>query len=217
MARLTHRLRGPVVLGALLALALPACKSTSNEPAGPTTDPAAAAAPPAQDAGGIVRVLCGADPVEGAAPLTVTFVPDVAPQGDSGLTYAWDFGDGTTSTQARPQHVYATGGTRTVQLTARRAGTTGTCTTTVYVYGNLTASCRSEATGGNGAHFRVIPSFCIGDECSYSWDFGGAGAGTRVTEARPDFTYSAPGTYTATATVRTGGQTATCRTTVTVP
>lgn len=41
------------------------------------------------------------------------------PEGDA-LTYEWDFGDGTTSTEARPQHVYPSGtGDVVVRLTVR--------------------------------------------------------------------------------------------------
>ena len=36
------------------------------------------------------------------------------------LTYAWDFGDGTTSTDVNPTHVYATAGTYQVTLTVFR-------------------------------------------------------------------------------------------------
>ena len=39
-------------------------------------------------------------------------------------SYAWDFGDGTTSTEAEPAHAFASGGVFEVTLTA----TTGTCT-----------------------------------------------------------------------------------------
>jgi PKD repeat protein len=209
------RLYGPVLACALLALALPGCKNDDERTAAPTA--AAAPAAPSTGGGGLVRALCSSDPVEGFAPLTVTFNPDVAPQGDAGLTYLWDFGDGTTSTATRPQHLYTDSGTRTVRLTASRAGTTATCTTDVYVYGDLSASCRSQPIGGTDVHFRVVPSFCVADDCRYEWDFGGPGSGTGVNGPRPDFSYSAGGTYTATATVFTARRTATCRTTVTVP
>src|SRR5436190_130997 len=39
------------------------------------------------------------------------------PQGNTPLTYAWDFGDGTTGTGAKPTHTYAANGTYTVTLT----------------------------------------------------------------------------------------------------
>jgi PKD repeat protein len=213
--RLRLRLHGPLLACALVALALPGCKNDDDQASAPTAT--ATQAPPSNGGGGIVRALCSSDPVEGFAPLTVTFNPDVAPQGDAGLTYLWDFGDGTTSTVTRPQHVYGSSGTRTVRLTASRAGTTATCTTDVYVYGELSASCRSQVIGGTDVHFRVVPSFCFADDCRYEWDFGGAGSGVRLDGPQPNFSYSAGGTYTATATVFTARRTATCRTTVTVP
>jgi PKD repeat protein len=215
LLRRRQRLHGPVLVCALLALALPGCKNDDDRTAAPTAT--VTPGPPANEGGGLVRALCSSDPVEGSAPLNVTFNPDVAPRGDAGLTYLWDFGDGTTSTATRPQHVYADSGTRTVRLTASRAGTTATCTTDVYVYGDLSASCRSQPIGGTDVHFRVVPSFCVADDCRYEWDFGGPGSGVRLDEAQPNFSYTFGGTYTATATVRTGRRTATCRTTVTVP
>jgi len=66
----------------------------------------AAAAPP--------LVTATATPSSGAAPLTVT----LAAAGDA-ATYAWDLGDGTTSTGPAVQHVYAAGSyTATVTATA---------------------------------------------------------------------------------------------------
>lgn len=50
----------------------------------------------------------------------------------TGLKFAWDFGDGSTSTEAAPAHAYATGGSYEVSLTVtNEAGTTRTTTMTV--------------------------------------------------------------------------------------
>jgi PKD repeat protein len=57
-----------------------------------------------------------ADPVAGTAPLTVQFNSTVGPPGAS-VTYAWDFGDGTTSGIRNPSHAYALPGTYTAVLT----------------------------------------------------------------------------------------------------
>ncbi len=51
----------------------------------------------------------------------VTFVPQVQANGSAVTAYAWDFGDGTTSTQASPTHRFANGGTYTVTLTVTNA------------------------------------------------------------------------------------------------
>ena len=50
----------------------------------------------------------------GQAPLNVQFVNN----SENGVSYSWDFGDGTSSTEEAPLHVYAGGGTYTVKLIA---------------------------------------------------------------------------------------------------
>jgi PKD repeat protein/glucose/arabinose dehydrogenase len=59
-----------------------------------------------------------ASPTSGEAPLEVHFDGDDSfdPEGDQ-LTYKWDFGDGSTSTQVNPTHVYTTPKTYTAKLT----------------------------------------------------------------------------------------------------
>jgi glucose/arabinose dehydrogenase len=57
-------------------------------------------------------------PTSGPAPLTVSYngTGSSDPQGEP-LTYAWNFGDGTTSTSASGTHTYTAPGTYTAQLT----------------------------------------------------------------------------------------------------
>ena len=76
-------------------------------------------------------------PAAGYSPLTVNFssAGSVDPEGGP-LTYFWDFGDGTTSTAANPQHTYAASGVAIfpVTLTVTDAlGGTGTTTLKVTV------------------------------------------------------------------------------------
>ncbi|WP_415924513.1 ThuA domain-containing protein [Streptomyces sp. MI02-7b] len=61
-----------------------------------------------------------ANKTSGTAPLKVTFssAGTTDPDGDA-LTYAWDFGDGGTSTAADPAHTYRTNGTYTANLTVK--------------------------------------------------------------------------------------------------
>ncbi|MEJ0101600.1 MAG: Ig-like domain-containing protein [Bacteroidota bacterium] len=56
--------------------------------------------------------------IYGASPLTVNFssAGSVDPDG-GGLTYLWDFGDGTTSTQANPAHTYSGTGVKSFTVT----------------------------------------------------------------------------------------------------
>ncbi|WP_432099880.1 carbohydrate-binding protein [Streptomyces sp. WAC 04229] len=74
-----------------------------------------------------------ADRTSGGLPLTVKFSSQGSsdPEGKP-LTYSWDFGDGSTSTQADPSHTYTTKGTYRPTLTVRDAeGLTGTASLVV--------------------------------------------------------------------------------------
>ncbi len=67
-------------------------------------------------------VVVNAAPATGAAPLDVEFTTTVTdPEGDEPFTYAWDFGDGATSTEANPAHTYAATGTYTAKVTVTDA------------------------------------------------------------------------------------------------
>ncbi len=57
-----------------------------------------------------------AAPTSGYAPLTVDFT-DQSTTNDTIVSWLWDFGDDTTSTEQHPTHVYATEGAYTVTLT----------------------------------------------------------------------------------------------------
>jgi len=67
-----------------------------------------------------------AETVSGTAPLTVQFY-DLSTNATS---WAWDFGDGGTSTDQDPIHIYTTGGTFTVKLTASNSGSNDVLTST---------------------------------------------------------------------------------------
>ena len=66
----------------------------------------------------------------GAAPLTVAFTSTSTGTISS---YAWTFGDGTTSTVQNPSKVYSAAGTYTVSLTVTGPGGSNTQTRTGYV------------------------------------------------------------------------------------
>ena len=166
-----------------------------------------------------VIVSCSVDPPESLAPASVSF--RAAARGGTGtFAYNWNFGDGTSSTAASPDHVYATPGTYNQVLTVTSGGSSAICSNTVTVYGVFRLnSCKATPTGGTTVQFHAIPSFCLFNDCGYSWDFGGGGGGSGLLTARPLFTYAGPGTYTATLDASTdgGGLSASCKVTVTVP
>ncbi|MFC6081282.1 PQQ-dependent sugar dehydrogenase [Sphaerisporangium aureirubrum] len=79
--------------------------------------------------------VAAANRTSGAAPLAVTFssAGSTDPDGDP-ITYAWDFGDQTTSTAANPTKTYTANGTYTATLTVRdNRGGAGTANVTITV------------------------------------------------------------------------------------
>lgn len=62
-------------------------------------------------------------PVSGDVPLSVTFTATASDAEDgTNVSYAWDFGDGGTSIEQNPVHVYTTAGPYAPQLTVRDSG-----------------------------------------------------------------------------------------------
>jgi len=77
---------------------------------------------------------------QGSTQLSVLFIDTSTSQG--ALTYSWNFGDGSSSTEANPTHQYAAAGDYTVVLTITDAsGLTDTATARITV---------PVTTGGNG-------------------------------------------------------------------
>jgi PKD repeat protein len=103
-----------------------------------------------------------ADRTSGAAPLTVNFSAAGSSDPEGGaLAYAWNFGDGGTSTQANPSHTFTGNGRRTVTLTVTDpAGRTGSASVTVDV-GN-TAPTVTLTAPADGA------LFAFGDNVPYT-------------------------------------------------
>jgi cytochrome c len=80
-------------------------------------------------------VTATADPARGVAPVTVNFTGTATdPENDTPLTYAWNFGDGTTASTANATHTYANPGTYPAILTVTDArGGKASATATVRV------------------------------------------------------------------------------------
>lgn len=65
-----------------------------------------------------MTLTAGGTPTVGASPLSVQFNASGAAVSRAPVSYAWDFGDGNTSTNKNPSHVYSSGGRYTAQVMA---------------------------------------------------------------------------------------------------
>ena len=137
-------------------------------------------------------------PASGTAPLLVNFT-GAAQGGSPAYTWAWSFGDQTTSTLQDPSHTYTTPGTFTVTLTVTDStGATSVATATIVVSspgGVLSVNAQASpnpATAGATIDFTANVQGGSGSY-AYSWHFGD---GTLSSLAGPTHAYSAAGTYT---------------------
>ncbi|HET9648570.1 MAG TPA: LamG-like jellyroll fold domain-containing protein, partial [Microlunatus sp.] len=133
---------------------------------------------------------------------TVTFDGTGSSDSDGTIaSYAWDFGDGATSTQAKPSHTFAAAGDQTVKLTVTdNQGATDSVTKTVTTVDNakptaaFTYDVNNLAVSFDGSG----SSDSDGTVASYSWDFGD---GATSTAAKPNHTYASAGDQTVKLTV----------------
>lgn len=135
--------------------------------------------------------------------LSVAFVGTGSTDSDGSVaSYHWDFGDGQTSVDASPTHVYASGGAKTVVLTVTDDdGATGTATaqlTLVAPNTPPTAVIGSTISGLSVAFVGTGSTDAEGSVVSYLWSFGD---GQTSTEASPTHVYASPAEYTVTLTV----------------
>jgi PKD repeat protein len=122
------------------------------------------------------------------------------------LNYLWDFGDGTTSTGAKPSHTYSQQRSYTVNLNVTDGLTGNGNASTQATVTPPPAEAITPAAGGpyqdETGHGIVFDASSSGDNLdnslSYSWNFGD---GTTGTGATPTHSYTTVGTYTATVTV----------------
>lgn len=150
-------------------------------------------------------------PTQGVAPLTVQFT-DNSQNTDSRI---WNFGDGTSSNETSPSHIYSAAGTYTVTLTAsnKNSSVPKSATITVQEYKALpVADFDANPTTGYAA---LTVQFTDKSQNADSriWNFGD---GTTSAELNPSHIYSTEGTYTATLTVNNANGTNSKPVTITV-
>ena len=137
----------------------------------------------------------------GCAPIVVNF-KDLSTGNPT--SWAWDFGNGSSSNRQNPSTTYFDEGTYVVKLTASNPNGSHTVTKTAYitVYKEPTAEFTvNSRTGCTPAklQFRDISTTAPGTTITgWKWDFGDGGSST---ERNPQYTYRTPGSYTVTLTI----------------
>lgn len=137
------------------------------------------------------------EPTSGCAPLEVDFTDEST--GDP-TSWLWDFGDGQTSTDQNPTHIYDDPGSYTVSLTATNSVGSDTKTKTDYITVGSEPGAAFSADPVEGCPPLEV-SFTdesSGYPDSWQWDFGDGGSSS---ESDPNYTYEEPGTYTVSLTV----------------
>ena len=134
-----------------------------------------------------------ATPTSGFTPLTVQF-SDLS---SHAATWLWDFGDGNSSTEQNPSHIYTTAGTYEVSLTVTNSQGDDTKIRSDYIVVTAppapTAAFSSDTQAGASPLTVNFTDQSTNSPTSWAWDFGDGGSST---EQNPSHIYTTPGTYT---------------------
>lgn len=110
-------------------------------------------------------------PAEGCLPYSAVFSDNSI----SGQSYAWNFGDGTTSTQSAPTHVYNTPGLYTVILVVGNPNTCNLTDTARFTIRVLDAPTPSFTISPTPAQANTVTTFTnnsSADAVRFKWEFG---------------------------------------------
>ena len=142
-------------------------------------------------------------PTSGLPPLDVVF-SDLSL--NTITTWAWDFGDGNTSTIQNPLNTYNNPGLYSVQLTVTGPGGSDSITKTDYIqvdYFPPTADFTADVTSGDAPLTVNFTDLSLDTVNTWLWDFGD---GNTSGIQHPQHIYNDPGLYTVSLTVTgTGG------------
>lgn len=150
--------------------------------------------------------VADASPSSGGVPLQVIFQGSNSSDDEEIINYAWDFKDGTTSSEANPSHTFTKVGTYEVELTVNdQQGLSSTDKVTITVNENENQAPKAvvSATPVSGeapleVSFKGSDSYDDNSIAQYGWDFKD---GSKTNVADFTYTYNDPGTYEAELTV----------------
>lgn len=113
-------------------------------------------------------------------------------------SWLWDFGDGNTSGEQNPSHVYTEKGSYTVSLTASNKASSNIATDNITIIERPVAKISTDAKAFAVSTEVIFTDTSTGDISSRSWDFGD---GSTSDEQNPVHIYSETGVYCVTLTV----------------
>jgi PKD repeat protein len=125
-------------------------------------------------------------------PTRVDFVDNSL--GSTPLSYSWDFGDGATSTEQNPSHMYNARGTYTVKLTVTNQYGTSTAIKKDFISIGMAPApdFTASPTSGNVPLAVKFTDLTKGQVTKWQWDFGD---GISSSEQNPVHTYRNAGVY----------------------
>jgi|GEM_PF-5152911 len=134
-----------------------------------------------------------ATPTSGLVPLNVQF--NAAASGADSLIYSWDFGDGATSAEQNPSHLFETAGDYEVKLTVGDSNSTanGKISISASQSTPLAITASAAPTTGNSPLTVSFTSSATGNSpFNYEWDFGD---GNSASTQNAQHTYSSLGKF----------------------
>jgi PKD repeat protein len=133
-------------------------------------------------------------PIVGFVPLTVTFANEST---NSPVSFLWDFGDGATSVEVSPTHIYTEAGIFNVTLTA--TNTAGSDDKVLSLEVLPIPDLVADFITGSMTSGSIVVEFIdqSTDALAYAWDFGDPGSGPNnvSTIQGPTHTYTTAGSY----------------------